>query len=657
MWDSILEFLKGASSAEEKVDVPVSPKPTNENPSPETTNPISAPIAAATAAVNSPAEPEPEKKGFWRTFIAGKADNGWAEYQALQAKLYPEDAKKREAIKDRAARLQELQLKQSEMNLKRSEFAHEQAKINAPIETARREQDVANSKQYGANLVQQYEQSKKTLPLRLANLSAQSKINDLRAEQAQEKIWDANEAKAQTVYIDNFKNKVGYNQWTQHGQAIFDNSQAVKAFGKLSYMMQIANRDPKQFNYLLSELRPYGWEAGRDDKGELTLTNQNLDGVKYHFVANKEGLQKFAGDIQAKMKNDLMAARIAGMDAVSPGQATAKVVISNPVVKSICGDEGTAYGYYSDFYNRKIVNPKTGEVKDMFSPEQKTYHVLNLLVGSALEDGRFSDTEMANLIPQVGNMIKYLGGELKLGQGVDDTTVTWGRDQGYAQTYSIKDFLNVVLRDKDVITPSFGGYLQQIAAKKRVSGAGSGGIAGVDGGNTQETEHKEKRISEADSMYGSLFKNADDKKQNHIISVMDKFDAELKKKLKDNNVPTYDKLGLDDLRQLDNFWKNEMDDEKFYSPVQDKIFLIERDDLYAQKAPLIQKLREAEKKRPEWGKNEKLAKFFYNDAAKGIEIENPQELGLRKKIDEINDKIKMRERKLKERGVKFKEYK
>lgn len=602
-----------------------------------------APVAESNTTANQEApQSGQEKVGFWRAYIRASADQGHAPSMGIQARFFPEDYKKRESRKEIASRLQELMLKQSETNLARSKWELEQKKQNASFVNAQLEQNLRNSQLQVKQAAQNLESSKKSEPYRLQRLATDAEAAKFRLQQAKHAAWDANLVQAQNKYIDNFKGKAGYNQWNSFGQAIFDNSKAVKAFGQLSYMMQLAQRDPEQYQYMLGKIKEEGWEPGNDDKGELTLTHNNLDGKKYQFVANDAGLKKLAGDIQTKMKNDLMAARITGMDAVSPGQATAKAVISNPVVKSICGDEGTAYGYYSDFYNRKIVNSKTGEVKDVFSPEQKTYHMLNLLVGSALEDGKFSDTEMANLIPQVGNMIKYLGGELKLGDSVENTTVTWGRDKGYAQTYSIKDFLNVILRDKDVITPSFGGYLQPIAAKKR--GVVAGGSAGGDGGNTQATEHKEKRISQAGSMYGSLFKDADDKKQNHIISVMDNFYEKTATELKNKNVSNYKELGLDDLRQLDDYWNDQIDDKKFYSPVQDEIFLRERDDLYAQKAPLIQELRESEKS----DKNNKKYGRFYT---------SKKTLKLRDDIDGINDKIKMREKKLKERGVKFKEYK
>ena len=586
---------------------------------------------------------KPQKIGFWRAFVDKFAESN-PVYAGIQAKAFPEDAALKFEMKREALNLSKLRTKQALLNYSRSKFAHDQEIKDAPLNEEKKKLDLENSRLYNQQASESLEHTRASRPLQLARLEASAKREKFLLQKAQEGAWDKDFVNTQDVYINQLKKQAGYGQWNSTGQSIFDNSDSVKAFGQLSYLVKVSSKNPEQFNYMMSKFQREGWEPSRDDKDELTLTHKNLDGKEYRFVANDAGLKKLAGDIQEKMKYDMMAARITGIDSRTPGEAVAKTVISNPVVKNICGDEGNAYRYYSDFYNRKIFDPKTGASRDMFSPEQKTYHQLNLLIGGALEDNKFSEAEKTTLLPQVANMIKYLGGELNLGQTVDDKTVTWGRNSGYAQTYSIKDFLHTVLRDKDVITPAFGDYLQSIASKKRGVGAGSGGIAGGDGGNTQATEHKEKRISEAGSMYGSLFKDADDKKQNHIISVMDKFKSKVVAELKKKNVSTYKELGLDDLRKLDEFWKAEMDDKKFYSPVQNEIFLLERDDLYAQKAPLIKKLIAFEKKDK-------------NTIGRGKNYMSKKTADLRIKIDRINDAIKMREKKLKERGVQFKEYK
>jgi hypothetical protein len=131
------------------------------------------------------------------------------------------------------------------------------------------------------------------------------------------------------------------------------------------------------------------------------------------------------------------------------------------------------------------------------------YHTLNVSLGAALEDNKFNDAEKTTLLPQVQQMIKTLGGELKIGDTVENTTVVWGRNQGYAQTYTIKDFLHTVLRDKDVITPLFGEHLQILAQKMKNNQLGSGNGSG-------ENVEAEKRLTKDElsrytEIYGSAF--------------------------------------------------------------------------------------------------------------------------------------------------------
>jgi hypothetical protein len=606
-----------------------------------------APVAESNTTANqeSPQSGQ-EKVGFWRAYIRASADQGHAPSMGIQARFFPEDYKKRESRKEIASRLQELMLKQSETNLARSKWELEQKKQNASLVNAQLEQNLRNSQLQVKQAAQNLESSKKSEPYRLQRLATDAEAAKFRLQQAKHAVWDANLVQAQNKYIDNFKEKVGYNQWNKFGQATFDNSKAVKAFGQLSYMMQLAQRDPEQYQYMLEKIKGKGWEPGNDDKGELTLTHNNLDGQKYQFVANDAGLKKLSETIQTKLKDNLTTAKIIGTDAATMGQATAKTLLTNPAVQQVFGDN--AYREYSNFFNRKVMDKKNpGEYKDVFSPEDKTYHMLNVSLGAALEDNQFNAEEQRVLLPQVQRMIKYLGGELQLGDSVENTKVVWGRDRGYAQTYSIKDFLHTVLREKDVITPAFGDYMRSVAQRGRRIGGSAGLGVGEDGSATPMNENRETRISQAGSMYGSLFKDADDKKQNHIISVMDNFYKKTATELKNKNVSNYKELGLDVLRQLDDYWNDQIDDKKFYSPVQDEIFLRERDDLYAQKAPLIQELRESEKS------DDIYRKEYYRPR----DWNSKKTRELRRKVNRINDAIKMREKKLKERGIQFKEYK
>lgn len=412
---------------------------------------------------------------FERTIDTG-ADRGLLLYTGLQSAIYPE---KHEAFKQQranAARMAELQLQQAEIN-------------------------VENARQSGRNLVQQFDQSKAAHPHRLAKLQAEEQLNTLRAQQAQHAVWDNDEAQFRTKATDRLNQMVNRSQLNIAGQYIIDNSQAAKAFVDVTYLMHAA-KDPAKLKYMLGKFAEDGWKVVPREDGEIQLDGM-VDGKPMSFVANPAGLQKVTGMIQGQLKDDITAAKIIGLDAANMGQATAKTILQNPIVKRVCGDDSAAYRVYSDFYNKKTRDPKSGQVSDVFSPEQKMYHTLNVSLGAALEDNKFNDTEKATLLPQVQQMIKTLGGELKIGDTVENTTVVWGRNQGYAQTYTIKDFLHTVLRDKDVITPLFGEHLQILAQKMKNNQLGSGNGSG-------ENVEAEKRLSDAElamytKSYGAQF--------------------------------------------------------------------------------------------------------------------------------------------------------
>lgn len=418
----------------------------------------------------------------------------------LQAGINTEGFQARKQQRANAARLANLQVQQAEANLQRSMFNLEQDKINAPIETQHKQQVLENSRQSGRNLAQQFAQSQEAFPHRLAGDKANAQLNTLRAQQAQFSVWDKEEAQFRTKATDRLKQMVNYSQLNIAGQHIIDNSQAAKAFVDVTYLMQAA-KDPAKLNYMVGKLSEDGWNIVPRKDGELQLDGM-VDGKPMTFTANPAGLQKLTGMIQAQLKDDITAAKITGLDAANMGQATAKTILQNPIVKRVCGDDSAAYRVYSDFFNRKITDPKTGEIREAFSPEQKMYHTLNVSLGAALEDNKFNDAEKETLLPQVQQMIKTLGGELKIGDTVENTTVVWGRNQGYAQTYTIKDFLHTVLRDKDVISPMFGSHLQILAQKMKNNQLG--------GGNGGETTEAEKRLTDAElsrytQSYGSAF--------------------------------------------------------------------------------------------------------------------------------------------------------
>ena len=444
-------------------------------------------------------EPSPQgniiSRFFERTIDAG-ADRGLLLYTGLQSAIYPEKHEQYKQQRANAARMAELQLQQAETNLQTSQFNLEQAKINAPLNAQIKQQNLLNAQQQGRNLAMQYETAQEARPHNLARLKAQAEEAQFVLQQRKYKAYDQEAADYYRKGIDVIKNMVNFPQLNVPGRYIVENSPAVKALPEMSYLMHIAN-DPDKFQYQIRKLENQGWYVTPREDGELELQNQS-GGKTISFVANPEGLKRFTEMVQDQLKDALTAARIIGTDAVNPGQATAKTVLSNPIVKQICGDEVTGYRVYSDLYNKKILNKKTGEWQDVFSPEQKMYHMSNILIGSALEDNMFSDAEKTTLLPQVQQMIKTLGGELKLGDSVDNTFVVWGRNQGYAQTYTIKDFLHNVLREKDVISPAFGEHLQLLAKQMKNNQSGGG-----DANNDVVKPPTPEEVNQLEVMFGS----------------------------------------------------------------------------------------------------------------------------------------------------------
>ena len=103
---------------------------------------------------------------------------------------------------------------------------------------------------------------------------------------------------------------------------------------------------------------------------------------------------------------------------------------------------------------------------------------------------------------------------------------------------------------------------------------------------------------------------------------------------------------------MDNAWQVAINEaelpDTLYSPYQNIIFVREREELYKEKAPLIAELRELEKNTSEY------REYIYG--RRGPTPQQKKLLSLRNKIDDINDAIKMREDKLRDRGVKLEEY-
>lgn len=558
----------------------------------------------------------------------------------LEAGINTESFQQRKQARANAARLAEVQLQQAEANLEKTRFNNEQAKKLAPLEERLTMAKISNAEQTGKNILQTNEFNEQANPHRLRNLAAQAKNSELVLRKNQELVWKNNfDAKKKQINED-LKKNFGIGNLNFVAQTAFENSPARDAFEDITVIMGALKNDPEAAKYYAEDT---GWKLSNDANGTPVLTSP--DGKK-SFTADDAGLKKIFGEIQKQLKDDITACNIIGKDAQSIGEATAKVILKNPAVQQIYGTPGAAYSAYRDFLNRSGVDPKSGKARQVFSPEQKTWHSAHLLFRTAMEDNVFSPEEMQTLIPQAAQMIKVLGGTLKLGDSIDTTEVIWGADGGLNHTYKLKDFVNSVLAEKDVVSPLFRETMrinlnQQM--KNRQGGSADG-----------EDEMSDSAWSSLSNAYGAKFDELSDDKQKAFMSIINNSEAREQAMLRARKAKTIKDLPLDDLRRLDDGWKidvdkKELDENAFFSPYQNEIFQRERDDLYAQKAPLIAELRELENKTSDYQE--------HIHGRRGQTKEQRKIISLRNKIDDINDAIKKREKHLSARGIAFKEYK
>ena len=367
----------------------------------------------------------------------------------LEAGINTDSFQQRKQARANAARLAEVQLQQAEANLEKTRFGNEQAKKLAPLEERLTMAKIANAELTGKNLLQTNEFNAQANPQRLRNLAAQSENSELVLQKNKELVWKNNFDTRKKQIDDNMRKQFGINGLNFTAQTAFEKSQALEAFKDITAITEAWQRDPEAAKYYAEQT---GWKLGNDANGTPVLTSP--DGKK-SFTADDAGLKKIFGEIQKQLQDDITACNIIGKDSQFVGEAVAKVILKNPAVQQIYGTPGTAYSAYRDFLNRSGVDPKTGKARQVFTPEQKTWHSAHILFRTAMEDNVFSPEEMQTLIPQAEKMIKVLGGTLKLGDGIDDTEVIWGADGGLNHTYKLKDFVNSVLAEKDVVSPLF----------------------------------------------------------------------------------------------------------------------------------------------------------------------------------------------------------
>jgi hypothetical protein len=331
--------------------------------------------------------------------------------------FYQEQKQNFQQHRARAARMAELQLQDAETRVQTNAFNLEQAKILAPLNVKNAQANLANIERQIRNANQLFEQNKELFPLRKQSAKATADYNLLRLQQEQYKAWTNEYHNAYKLADERMKKQIGWEIMDDAGRAVIENSPYYKAMLEASIMFQAHQSNPEKAKFFRETA---GLNDSLNDKGETVLTF--ADGKK-QFVANDAGIRTFMENMQKNFMDDVTAARIIGTDAQNFATGAAKVVLSNPRFKEIYGSEGNVFRAYSNFVNKKVVDKKTGEMKDFFTPSQKTTHALSVCLNSAFQDDFFSDAEKGAIAPLLVPTLKQKGAEVRWGQGVDDTFV------------------------------------------------------------------------------------------------------------------------------------------------------------------------------------------------------------------------------------------
>ena len=444
-----------------------------------------------------------------------EADKGYPLARALRAGVSEEYYQELQQQRVNASRLAELQLKQQETNTEREAFRFGQEKRLAPI----KEEEARLS----------LERKKQSLPEELKQQRIFTEMRRLELQRAQHKMWDDEALKKGKLIDDQMKQRFGYALWSDAGRAVYDNSIARKAFDDVSIIMSAIKTNPEQAKYYAEKT---GWKYSLNGDNIDTLTSP--DG-KMVFTANQQGMQTLLGNIQKTLMDDITAARIKGADAQDFVTGAAKVLLSAPFFKSVYGTEGNVLRAYRNHVDQKIIDPKTKQMKDVFTPSQKTTHALAVCLNSAFQDNFFSDAEKGAITPLLVPVLKQKGVEVKWGQGVDDTFVTI-RSDGGINTMPIREFAHV-LAQRDVISQTWSQHVMSVAQKMKSNQRGSENV----GGEQVKPLTQEERNYYIKS-YGEEFRALDPEVANKIkeveASILNKA-YELGVRLQDENKKGY----------------------------------------------------------------------------------------------------------------------
>jgi hypothetical protein len=562
-------------------------------------------------------------KTFVNALVNAKAQSGHPGALALQAVFSPDEYKKYEQQRANASRLAELQLKQAELNF-------EQAQKLAPLRVKQAEANLANIERQGRNSDQLFEHNKELFPLQKQSAKTTADYNLLRLQQEQNKAWTNEYHNDYKLADERMKNQIGWEIMDDAGRAVIENSPNYKAMLQSKILFQALQNNPEKAKFYLKTM---GWSNSLNDKGENLLTS--TDGKK-QFVANDTGIRTFMENMQKNFMDDVTAARIIGTDAQNFATGAAKVVLSNPRFKEIYGSEGNVFRAYSNFVNKKVEDKKTGEMKDFFTPSQKTTHALSVCLNSAFQDDFFSDAEKGAITPLLVPTLKQKGAEVRWGQGVDDTFVVV-RSGGMVNTMPIKEFAQRLSQD-DVISQFWDDHVTTVAQKMKANKNNA----------SPEVEQRdmERKLY---MMYGDSFSSATPAQREKVFEAAQSVAAEESELLKKQNKTSRRQLSIDDLQRLDTMYTNITGDEKkFYSPYRDEILIRE----LAQLEDIKKNLMQAKKTLP--GKNKNDGRFGYVSPVPHVSYETETRNTWHSRVEKINSEIEARRKELAAHGVNVK---
>lgn len=317
---------------------------------------------------------------------------------------------------------------------------------NARIENKKRSQELARLAYEDEK--ERLSQAKNDRALQRENQKAIRDLNILRLQDAQHITWKKNFENDARNAQNALDTAVDKNALNFTGQAIYDNSKAVKQFIEARAIVQAFNRSPEEGKYALNSA---GWGLEQNPDGKEYIVS--ADG-KLKIPADGETLNGMFADITSRMRDDIAAATARGTDALTMEQKNIQRILNlNDNVKAF-SSPGEALGAYRKFYNQVDKNGTP-----VYSKEAKLHHIVSGTVSLAIEDGIITEPEKAALIPLFSASLKKWGMEIAWGDSADTTKVKLPNGGGEV---SLKTFARAFAQD-DVI---MGDWESLVARKK-----------------------------------------------------------------------------------------------------------------------------------------------------------------------------------------------